>query len=226
MTHICISDLTIISSDNGWSAQGHYLNQCWNIFNWTLRNKLQWNFMRNSNIFIRENGFECVVYKIASILPRPQCVNLIRLIWYNVQILRYFWCIFWHIAIYPMKYEPCFVLFILSYLYFSSCWIQAICLPIYFKATSLTLRQSLPKDKRSFRCIENVRNHSKTQSVHNSWDIFYWWHKEGIASLLTHWGLVYMCYRSESSLDQVMAWCLFGTKPLPDPMRTYCELDH
>ena len=25
-----------------WSALSHYLNQCWNIVNWTLRNKLQW----------------------------------------------------------------------------------------------------------------------------------------------------------------------------------------
>ena len=26
-----------------WSAPSHYLNQCWHIVNWTLRNKLQWN---------------------------------------------------------------------------------------------------------------------------------------------------------------------------------------
>ena len=42
VTHICISKLTIIGSDNDllpcW-CQSHYLNQCWNIVNWTL----QWN---------------------------------------------------------------------------------------------------------------------------------------------------------------------------------------
>ena len=45
--------LTIIASDNGaWPAPSHYLNQWWNIVNWTLGNKLQWNFNRNSSIFI------------------------------------------------------------------------------------------------------------------------------------------------------------------------------
>ena len=37
--HICICKLTIIGSDNGL-APSHYLNQCWNIVNWTLRNKI------------------------------------------------------------------------------------------------------------------------------------------------------------------------------------------
>ena len=43
--HKCISNLTIIGSDNDLSS--YYLNQCWNIVNWTLRNRLQWNFHRN-----------------------------------------------------------------------------------------------------------------------------------------------------------------------------------
>ena len=47
--HICVSKLS------AWTAPSHYLNQCWNIVNWTFRNKLQWNFNRNSNIFIKEN---------------------------------------------------------------------------------------------------------------------------------------------------------------------------
>ena len=53
----------------------HYLNQCWNIINWTLGNKLQWNFNRNSYIFIHENALKIVVWKKATILSRPQCVN-------------------------------------------------------------------------------------------------------------------------------------------------------
>ena len=53
----------------------HYLNQCWDIVNWTLRNKLQWNFNRYSDIFSQENAFENVVCEMASILSRPQCVN-------------------------------------------------------------------------------------------------------------------------------------------------------
>ena len=59
-------------------APSHYLNQCWNIVNWTLRNKLRWNFNRNSKIFIKENAFENVVCEMASILSRPQCVNHFR----------------------------------------------------------------------------------------------------------------------------------------------------
>ena len=36
----------------------HYLNQCWNIINWSLGDKLQRNFIQNSYIFIQENAFE------------------------------------------------------------------------------------------------------------------------------------------------------------------------
>ena len=61
------------------SAPSHYLNRCWsivNIVNWTFRNKLKWNFNRNSNIFIQEIEFENVC-KMASILSQPQWVNAI-----------------------------------------------------------------------------------------------------------------------------------------------------
>ena len=52
----------------------HYLNQCWNIVNWSLGNKLQWNFNRNSNIFSQEKAFENVVCEMASNFSWPQCV--------------------------------------------------------------------------------------------------------------------------------------------------------
>ena len=58
-----------------WSAPSHYLNQCWNIVDRTLRSKLQWNFNRNSKSFIQENAFESVVCDMATILSRPQCVK-------------------------------------------------------------------------------------------------------------------------------------------------------
>ena len=51
VTHICVSKLNII------------------------RNKLKWNFNRNSNIFIQENALENVVCEMAFILSRPQCVD-------------------------------------------------------------------------------------------------------------------------------------------------------
>ena len=61
-----------------WTTPSHYLNQCWNIINWALGNKLQWNFNRNSNIFIEENTFENVVCEMLFISSWPQCVNEIH----------------------------------------------------------------------------------------------------------------------------------------------------
>ena len=54
-----------------WSTPSHYLNQPWNIVNWAHRNKLQWNFKRNSYILIPENPFQPVVWK-----SRPFCFGL------------------------------------------------------------------------------------------------------------------------------------------------------
>ena len=53
----------------------HYLDQCWNIYNSTLRDRLRWNCNRNSYIFIQENAFETVFCEMATILSRPQYVN-------------------------------------------------------------------------------------------------------------------------------------------------------
>ena len=54
-----------------WSAPSHYLNQSLNIVNWTLRNKRQWNFNRNSYIFIHGNAF-----KISTAKWQPFCLDL------------------------------------------------------------------------------------------------------------------------------------------------------
>ena len=56
---------------------GRVTHICWIIVNWILRNKLKWNLNRNANIFIQENSFESVVCETATILSRPQCVNII-----------------------------------------------------------------------------------------------------------------------------------------------------
>ena len=62
MTHICNSNLCLPSLVRwwlvAWSTPSHYLSQCWNIANWPTRNKLQWNFNRNSYIFIQENDLQ------------------------------------------------------------------------------------------------------------------------------------------------------------------------
>ena len=80
-THICVSNLAIIGSDNGLSPgwrQAIIWSNAGNIVNWTLGNQLQWNFNQNSNIFIHENGFESVVCEMAAILSRPQCVDTLK----------------------------------------------------------------------------------------------------------------------------------------------------
>ena len=56
-----------------WQAKSHYLNQGCIIVNWTLRNKLQSNCIRISNIFIQENALLIVVLKMSVILS--QCVK-------------------------------------------------------------------------------------------------------------------------------------------------------
>ena len=58
------------------SETNHYLNQCWLIFDWAPKNKLQWNFHWNSSVFFKENTFEIVVCKMAAILFRLQCIKV------------------------------------------------------------------------------------------------------------------------------------------------------
>ena len=57
------------------SAPSHYLNQCWNIVNRTPRNKLPWIFYQKSCIFIQENAFENVVWKMVSIILIPNMLH-------------------------------------------------------------------------------------------------------------------------------------------------------
>ena len=55
-------------------APSHYLNLCWGIVNWTLRNKLQWNFDQNTKFIIHENASENVVCEMAAILFKESWV--------------------------------------------------------------------------------------------------------------------------------------------------------
>ena len=78
-THICVSKLTIIGSNNGLSPDRRqaiiWINAGLLLIGPLYRNKLQWNLNLNSNIFIQENAFESVVCETAAILSRPQCVK-------------------------------------------------------------------------------------------------------------------------------------------------------
>ena len=72
VTHICVGNLTIIGPDDGLSP-GRRQAIIWTnagIVNWNLRNKLQWNFNRNSNIVIQEMRL-----KVSSAKRRPFCLG-------------------------------------------------------------------------------------------------------------------------------------------------------
>ena len=80
MTHMCVGELTIIGSDNGlspgrcqaiiWTNAGILLIRCLG------KNSVK--FKWNPYIFIQENAIENVVWKMAAILSRPQCVNIAK----------------------------------------------------------------------------------------------------------------------------------------------------
>ena len=78
---ICVSNLTIIGSDNGLSPDRRQAIICTNagillIGPLGTSKELQRKFNRNSNIFVLQNALENVVNEMASILFRPQCVNV------------------------------------------------------------------------------------------------------------------------------------------------------
>ena len=66
VTHICISNLNIIGTDNGFFA-----GWCQAI-TWK---RLQWNLNRNQYIFFHENATENVVWKMTAILSQPRYVK-------------------------------------------------------------------------------------------------------------------------------------------------------
>ena len=94
VTHICVSKLTTIGSDNGLSP-GQRQAIIWTIAGILLiGNKLQWDFNRNSNIFIQENAFENVVCEMASIclglnVLRPS--DLHNVISYTGKLASVYW---------------------------------------------------------------------------------------------------------------------------------------
>ena len=65
----------IIYSDDGLSTVRRQDNQCGLAVNWTPGNTFEWHLNRNTTIFILENFFENVIWEMAALLPRPQCVT-------------------------------------------------------------------------------------------------------------------------------------------------------
>ena len=63
--------LNFITHSLAWTVPNHYLNQCWNIVDWTFGNKLLWNFYQNP-IF----SFNKMHFKISSAKWRQFCLSL------------------------------------------------------------------------------------------------------------------------------------------------------
>ena len=61
-------------------APFHYLNQHLVIVNWTLRNKLQWNFNQNTKFCINANASENIVCEMVAILCRGRWVIMFRIL--------------------------------------------------------------------------------------------------------------------------------------------------
>ena len=75
VTHICVSKLTVIGSDNGMSPDRRQAI-IWTNAEILLIGPFGTKFNRNSNIFVQENAFESVVCEMAAISSRPQCVKI------------------------------------------------------------------------------------------------------------------------------------------------------
>ena len=94
MPHIGVSD-----SSQHWfrwwlvaySAPSHYLNQCWVIVNWTLRNKLQWNFSQKSKFIIQESAFENVGREVVAILSWGRWVINVCIAFSGDSLQFYYW---------------------------------------------------------------------------------------------------------------------------------------
>ena len=57
------------------TVTSHYLNQCWVILKWMLRNKHQWHFNQNTKLFIHKNASEYILCKKAAILSGRRWVK-------------------------------------------------------------------------------------------------------------------------------------------------------
>ena len=86
--HICVNEL-----GKHWfrlwlvacPAPSHYPNQCWFIVKWTLGNKLQWNFNKNTKLSIHENASENIVCELAAILSRGDRLTYSNITQYYIE---------------------------------------------------------------------------------------------------------------------------------------------
>ena len=134
-------------------------DQCWNIVNLTLRNKLQWNLNRNSSILIQENTYESVVFETAAILSRPQCVKdrtywIVCIYTCHIEIWGITWFCVWPYCIYNVNAA--------SWEYHAQTWIELSSLARWY-----SIVYTIPN-----RCI-NVK-----RSINVSSGGMYQWYKD------------------------------------------------
>ena len=114
----------------GLAVPSHYLNQSWDIVNWTFGNKFQWNLNRRFYIFIQKNAFGNVIWKMTAILSWPQCVKIATQISSCYMLLYYLlmekmetWkqistkmcnCDYMKNIIYLILYMPCICFFFIN----------------------------------------------------------------------------------------------------------------
>ena len=155
------------------------------MVNWTIRNKLKWNFNQNTKLFIHENASEGIVCKMASILSRRIWVYT----WWPEQngchlIDNNFKCI--------SRNENC--------IWFKFLWQQTGSKPIpelMLTKISTICQYGITRPQWgiiSSKCFDII---SLLCSVFISVGAHYWY----IRDFCHHW-------------FKVLAWCLFGTKPL------------
>ena len=97
VTHICVSKLTIMGSDSslspGLPAPSHYLNQWWNIVNWTLIKSTNFSEIL---IVIYTSTFKKLQFTMSSGKWRPFCLVLNVLSLKRTQLtLRLDWFKLW-----------------------------------------------------------------------------------------------------------------------------------
>ena len=89
---ICVSELTIIGSDNGLSpgrCQAIIWTNAGIMFIWTLGTNFS-EILSEIHRFIQENAFQNVVCQMAAILSQPQCVSCrFKCLWQKMQWYQY-----------------------------------------------------------------------------------------------------------------------------------------
>ena len=80
-------DDTAIGSD--WFVPSHYLNQCWHVGNWTVRNKHHSNVYQNTLFPYETMNLKMSSEKMAAMFYRPQCVEFVTYPFLVVDLDKY-----------------------------------------------------------------------------------------------------------------------------------------